>query len=183
MWCAWCWCAEQQALPPALGLHAHSSRPPALSHIEHFLSSSEHSEHSDTSALPLLCCLFARLALHSKPALGPLQLAGLAMERLRRVQRQLSPALAAADSPDTAAAAVLDDTVAELTPWSARVRELLAERCPQSAARNAEGYPLLGIDPGPRAHPTDPGRRPLPLHLGLRAAPPPHPTPATSPSG
>jgi glutamate-1-semialdehyde aminotransferase len=42
-----------------------------------------------------------------------------------------------------------------LTPWSARVRRLLAERAPLSTAKNAAGYPHLAIDP-PCPHPLDP---------------------------
>lgn len=75
---------------------------------------------------------------------------------LRLKTTQLSPA-----AGDDAASAgedvfVVEDDASSLTPWSARVRQVLAERCPQSWAKNEAGFPLLGIDPGERRHPRDP---------------------------
>jgi len=85
------------------------------------------------------------------------------MQRLRRVERALRPTAAATAGDDDATVAVETDALtddadaaAALTPWSERVRELLAERCPQSWAQNEAGFPLLGIDPGERRHPRDP---------------------------
>ena len=76
------------------------------------------------------------------------------MERLQRLARHVVAASPAAGAAVLEAEAETADQ--QPTGWAAKVRQLLAERCPTTFNQAETGYPLLGIDPGDRRHPHDP---------------------------
>lgn len=75
------------------------------------------------------------------------------MERLQRLSAHIGRARPA--TTGTEAGTAILETTELLTPWSALVRQRLADRTPLSIAKNAGGYPSLAIEPL-RPHPYDP---------------------------